>query len=517
MTRFNLPIATARASAALLAAVLALSMLASTLYFEWFLGEVPCEMGGLEQLCAVFATCVLVAIAILGNTQRLLGLLLLISLTGFWLSARHWALHAAGDIGQGFGNPILGIHGYAWHALLFVALLLWVALTLTFSPKCRPSKDVPNDTVSAAKRFTRKALLTIASAALALKALSFFLANGPLPYAGQSVGEHFTRALGTERWSLTFWQHHWQAPRLFSPSSRLKEPDLARPTEAATHEALVTKATPLRPERLRAAPSPFEAQNDPIRCIAWDEQKRRFALVSSAAHIALTDATLHRITARASIDRGNGLTLSETAGCTWLTDRVITATSNKTLWAVTPDFRPLELTARNPGFSETTGNLRLVWGKNRAAVRTARAREAAISAFSADTQGAELFMISAPNEAVPHNILISIDARDLMPTQERPLSTDTLERLALTVKSATYWQQRLWLLSNEHLLLEVNTERAKVERAFKIEGLENILGLTAQSDALLVLTAAEGIMTLWRIAPPAPAPLTASSLGGVHP
>lgn len=397
-----------RLSAGLLAAagVFAPAFLSLVLW-QWGAGETPCVMSGIERLAAAFAGTTLLFAALEGLSGRLAGLLLAQCLAGLWMCSRHLAMHGFGDIGQGFGLTVFGLHGYSWHLLLFVFLLFWLtaALTAGGSASDRPAKPLP--------RILSVPLFAAALLSLSSGFVTALLANGPPPFAAPGVGEQMTLSSLPERWTLSFWERAARPPVL--SARNLPDADSSDQLQAAAPAA---GADVLRPERLEHYPSPL-AGSEAVRCFAWSEEENRFAFVSEHGQAALTDRTIHRVTARARLDYANGLTLEAPSGCAWLGKQFFAASQNKVLWALEQYLRPGGA-PDSPGLIATTGNLRLSWGKNRAAVHTVRAREARISAFAADA--GKLYMLAAPSAKTPRVILVTLDASDLMPLAEAPLS-----------------------------------------------------------------------------------------------
>ncbi|MBP3437963.1 MAG: hypothetical protein J6K46_01260 [Sutterella sp.] len=471
-------------AAALAAGILITEFLAGTVGLTWFGGEVPCTMSGVERLAAAFAAVTLIFAALSGLIRRLAGLLLIQSLTGLWMCARHLAMQGTGDVGQGFGSTFLGLHGYGWSSLLFAALLFWLGTALVFARREHRADAAP---MPAALRAAAGA----ASLILLLNAVTAMIANGPPPFAGVGIPDRLTMSSVPGRWSASFWERIAAGPRLSDRPLHGSSADdgvRLRPEDGP----ILPTAPSVSVSSSAALPTPFEDGALP-RAFAWDPDGRRFGWAAEDARAAWTDRTMHRVTARAKADAVNGQTLDATAGAVWFRGRFITASRNKTLWALESAYGSAPETAR--GLSDGTGNVRLSWGKARPAVRTVRARDAYIQSFAADEKGGRLFMMTAPGSRPSGTVLITIDGTDLMPLSESPLRAAP----GLAVKdgrhpgeygiTAAVWTDGILLVwcPRFAVLLTVDPDRAEVTSVRAVGGLKEVRSMTVRDGRLLFL------------------------------
>lgn len=477
-----------RVSAALLCAGILLTVGAAGLVgFVWTAGEVPCALGGLERAAVLLAGVTLFFVSAAGLTRLLAGLLLSECLIGLWLTARHLGHQATGDIGQGFGSVFWGLHGYSWSLLLFVALLIWLALALMSEGRRKASSAPP---ISMTDRFSRLAGAA-AVLILGLNALTVLIANGPPPFAGIGIPDRLRYETVPERWSAALWARLKSAP-VFFERPFLKTPDLSRESLSPKEGPLLPLLPSLTVQTTVVIPSPFESGAD-VRAFAWDPVGRRFGFAAVTPEVVLTDRTMHRVTARAVPDAVNGQTLDASAGTVWFGGKLVTASQNKTLWAVESDYR----TEAGPlhGFAETTGNLRLSWDKVRPTVRTVRAHNAFVQSLAADEAGSRLFLLTAPNPEVPDTILVTLDGTDLMPVAERVLKPGPQMRLKTgrtlreyRITSAVYADGLLYAWSPVFSsLLTIDPDRAQVRSVRAVSGVHNVRAMTVRDGSLLFL------------------------------
>lgn len=474
-------------AAGLAAGILITEFLVGTAALTWLGGEVPCTMSGVERLAAAFAAATLIFIALEGLSGRLAGLLLMQSLAGLWMSARHLAMQGTGDVGQGFGSTFLGLHGYGWSALLFAAVLMWLGIALFCARREPRAESVRPAAVRAAACAAGFVLLANAGTAL--------IANGPPPFAGVGMPERLTFSSVPARWSAALWERFLAGPTLFErPFLELPSDDCVRltadegpvqPTEPAVRAALLAEV-----------PTPFEDGVLP-RAFAWDPEGRRFGWAADGAQAVWTDGTMHRVTARAAADAANGQTLDGTAGAVWFRGRFITASRNKTLWALESGYGPEAGSAA--GLAETTGNVRLSWGRARPAVRTVRARDAYVQSFAADEKGGRLFMLTVPGARQKDTVLVTIDGTDLMPLSERPLRAAP----TLTVREGRHlgeYRITAAVLTDAGLLawcprfsslLTIDPDRAEVTSVRGVGGLTDVRSMTVRDGRLLFLEGGE--------------------------
>lgn len=66
---------------------------------------------------------------------KYLASLLLMSSVGLYASFRHVALHAARDVGQGFGMDVFGIHTQMWAEIVFWCSVFLLSIAVFFAPR----------------------------------------------------------------------------------------------------------------------------------------------------------------------------------------------------------------------------------------------------------------------------------------------------------------------------------------------------------------------------------------------
>lgn len=469
-------------AAVLAAALIATEFFAATTGLMWFAGEVPCTLTGAERLAAAFVCASLVFAAVEGLSARLAGLLLLQALVGLWLCARHLVSQGSGDVAQGFGSTVLGLHGYAWSAFVFVAVLLWLAAAWIFSGENARRQEA---CVSRPGRVAAG----VAAVVLLMNAGTALVVNGPPPFAGVGIPEHWTLSSVPQRWSASFWQRLRQPPTLFV------RPFAAQPCNEESGDSpqagpVSPTAPTVRPIERQSVPMPFESNALP-RAFAWDPEKERFGWVTDQHEAAFTDRTMHRVTARAAVDTVNGQTLDAVAGVVWLKERFIVAAQNKTLWALESAYGAAA--GKGEGLLRSTGNVRLSWERARYAVRTVRARDAFVGALAADEES--LFMMTLPTRAAPQTVLVTLDGTDLMPVAERPLAAApgveikagrSLHEYRIT--AAVWAQQRILAWCRRYSsLLTIDPHSARVTMVRGLEGVGDVLSMTVRDDRLLLL------------------------------
>lgn len=70
-----------------------------------------------------------------GFKPKYLATMLVMAAVGLWSSFRHLGVHAARDVGQGFGLEIMGLHTQMWAEIVFWCVVMLFGLALFLAPR----------------------------------------------------------------------------------------------------------------------------------------------------------------------------------------------------------------------------------------------------------------------------------------------------------------------------------------------------------------------------------------------
>lgn len=102
----------------------------ANLILGYLMGDSPCTLcwGQREQMA--FIGVVALFMVRYGFKPKYLATMLVMAAVGLWSSFRHLGVHAARDVGQGFGLEIMGLHTQMWAEIVFWCVVMLFGLAL---------------------------------------------------------------------------------------------------------------------------------------------------------------------------------------------------------------------------------------------------------------------------------------------------------------------------------------------------------------------------------------------------
>ena len=96
----------------------------ANLILGYLMGDSPCTLcwGQREQMA--FIGVVALFMVRYGFKPKYLATMLVMAAVGLWSSFRHLGVHAARDVGQGFGLEIMGLHTQMWAEIVFWCVVM---------------------------------------------------------------------------------------------------------------------------------------------------------------------------------------------------------------------------------------------------------------------------------------------------------------------------------------------------------------------------------------------------------
>ena len=117
----------------------------ANLILGYLMGDSPCTLcwGQREQMA--FIGVVALFMVRYGFKPKYLATMLVMAAVGLWSSFRHLGVHAARDVGQGFGLEIMGLHTQMWAEIVFWCVVMLFGLALFLAPRFDPkSRSKPS-------------------------------------------------------------------------------------------------------------------------------------------------------------------------------------------------------------------------------------------------------------------------------------------------------------------------------------------------------------------------------------
>ena len=107
----------------------------ANLILGYLMGDSPCTLcwGQREQMA--FIGVVALFMVRYGFKPKYLATMLVMAAVGLWSSFRHLGVHAARDVGQGFGLEIMGLHTQMWAEIVFWCVVMLFGLALFLAPR----------------------------------------------------------------------------------------------------------------------------------------------------------------------------------------------------------------------------------------------------------------------------------------------------------------------------------------------------------------------------------------------
>ena len=452
-------------------------------------GDSPCILCWAQRTSMVLIALTGLFILRYGPRPRYLGLAVLLGSWGIFMSFRHWGLHLARDVGQGFAAPILGAHTYAWSWFIHWIVLLAIGVLLILLRR-EAAEEWPADP-GPAGRFAMPFFLVL----VAVNALQAFATTGPPPFLGQSDPLRFS--LDPRRWVWSMdelsgglsLRGSWTIPE---PDAADVDPDPTRGPLAGLPVLAVSGE-----ERIGAT------LDGTLSGLAHDPASGRFLAVTEGHGVYLLEPGPGRVVRRVQVDPGFSIDLSPFAGATFLGDTLAVLSTNKSYVLLLPD-DDADPDREWRHFLETDGGVREL-GRGR--FQTVRARQMYVLSLAFDPSADELITVAVPSPRHRRLVVSRFARSDLRLSSEfEPRLGAGLEPAGedrglgeYVVTATTVADGLLYALSAAYsTLLVIDLETREVRAAYAVPGLERPVGLAARGAELLVAQADGSVVALPR-------------------
>jgi len=452
-------------------------------------GDSPCILCWAQRTSMMLIALTGLFVLRYGPKPRYLGMTVLLGAWGTFMAFRHWALHMARDVGQGYAASILGAHTYAWGWLIHWVVLLAIGVLLMLLG--RDAEETWPREPGRVGRFAMPLFLVVVAA----NAVQAFVTTGPPPYMGQADPVRFS--LDPERWvwsteelagALSL-RGSWTIP---DPDASGVDPDPVR-GPLANLPTLPVAGWERVDARLAGVPTGF----------AFDPDRDRYLVVDDGHGVHLLDGTRTRSLHRVVIDPAYSVDLTPFTGAVFLGDTLAVVSTNKSYVLLQPDAEadPAREWRR---FLETDG---AVTELRRSRFATVRARQMYVMSLAFDPSADELITVAVPSPRHPRLVVSRFARADLQLSSEfEPHPAPGLEMQGAERSLAEYFvtgaavvDRRLYALSAAYsTLLVIDLDAKVVSAAFAVPELANPVGLAARGDELLALQADGRIAVLER-------------------
>lgn len=455
-------------------------------------GDTPCILCWAQRTSMVLIALVGLFIVRYGPRPRYLGLAVLLATWGTFMGFRHWALHMARDVGQGFAAPVLGVHTYTWSWFIHWVVLIAIAVLLMLLRRDGEA-EWPREP-GPVGRFAMPFFLVL----VAVNALQAFATTGPPPFLGQ--GDPVRFSVDPQRWVWSL--EEFSGRPSLRGSWTIPQPDVSAVDPDPAHGPLANLPT-LSVEGWEGIDAPLAGE---LSGLAHDPASGRFLAVTDDRGVYLLDGTLANVTHRVIIDPGYSIDVSPLAGAAFLGDTLAVLSTNKSYVLLLPD------EAADPDrewrhFLETDGGVREL---RRSRFATVRARQMFVLSLAYDPSADEVITVAVPSPRHRRFVVSRFARSDLRLSSEfeprlgpgLALAGEDRALGEYVVSGATVSDGVLYALSAAHsTLLAIDLEERTVKAAYAVPGLERPVGLAARGSQLLVAQAAGRVAVLERPEP----------------
>ncbi len=482
----------------------------ANLYLGFFHGESPCVLCGIERFGMLLIGALGVFILRYGPHYKYVVTLLLAAFFFLYTALRHWAGHALGDLGQGFGGATFGVHTYVWALLIYWVVIAFLAIGMVFVGKDRSlllelsGQSRPVKTLSLYSKVAVWIVLVLG----VTNAVQFLITNGPPPYIGGGDPKRFTLDIGQTSQYWTFEEYEGLANpglhKFSAPTPLLPGPsDLTGlPTDPTAGPATNVAGT-LTLDKTTKIGFPVTGVSGGLAAgLAYDDANDLFALASTDGGLYFVRSDFTTVVSSAKVDVVNGADITDTVDATFLgPNRLLAMAKNKTVYGV--ERMPADKVDKKAAWAdleESTGDLVGIFGvKDRPKLRTIRAKNAYSLSLAADPATESYYVASVPNEKNPQ-IVISQFASDNLLSREGVLAIDDsvgtkqgADVSAYSPVGADVHSGHLYLLSVAYRsLLVVDPQTFKVTSVYGLPDLGNPTDLVVKGSTVYVLAHQNG-------------------------
>lgn len=421
----------------------------ANIYLGFFHGEAPCILCGNERFGMVLIGALGVFILRYGARMRYIVTLLLVAFYYLYTTVRHWGGRASADLGQGFGDAVLGVHTYTWGILVYWVVIGVLAIGLIFIGKDKALQQEFISSEAVVKDFgpATRFVAIVAIVITCSNCVQFLFGNGIPPYAGAGDPARFTFNIAQ---NAKYWDKEHQYESL--SDIRLHKFNAPAPGTFDFDES------PVDGKKLELVSSKKIGFDGKFAGIAHDGEQ--FGLVTQDGSLFFTK-DFDKATSFAHLDVPNGSDIHNTVDAAFFESGGLAGIAqNKTLYGalVTKD---VDDYIAWKDFLESSGDVMPLFdSKGRPELRTIRARMQYTMSVASDTKSDTFITVSVPHERAEQIVVSEFSKKDNKLVREGVLEGDYYP------VGADMRGDVLYLLSKQHnCLVRVNMKDFTVKDA----------------------------------------------------
>ena len=503
----------------------------ANLYLGFVKGESPCLLCGHERLGMII-------VGILGLFMVRYGVkikyMVAVFLTGFWFlyeGLRHVGISGQGDIGQGFGEAMFGLHTYTWAFVVYWVVILAMAVMMLFIRKDNLLGKELLDSEIKIKEFSQygKVVFVLSAFIVFTNVVQFFITNGPPPFGGRGApaATRFTWDVGlaSKFWDPVHWHENFrpgkwsllgfnQGPKPWIPGANENEdtnfPFDTNPSNSPILSQNQTPLSVLSTKEIGIVPENFAGKKGFVGGLAYDKANNQFAVVGTGGSVYFTDSNFAEYKEFAAIDQPNGTDVPITVDATFYGPGKLVATAyNKAIWGVervdsldeTDKYIQWEFLPR------VEGNLLPAFGKKnellykntkgaRINIGTTRAKKNYILSLAKDPDSRYAYMVTVAAKKAPNVILLKYDTKDNTISEETILEFSKGLSLKEGAKVNNFYitgadivdGKMLAISKNYNALLVIDLASKAIIDAYTLPNIGDASDIAIKGDELYILT-----------------------------
>lgn len=385
-------------------------------------GESPCILCGNERFGMVLVAALGVFMLRFGPRWKYVVMMFLVAGYYLYATVRHWGGRADADLGQGFGDAILGVHTYTWGIIVYWVVVIAMGVGLVFILKDPLlTKQFTARGEPEPLRLTKLSatVMGVVMVLTSTNAVQFFIGNGIPPYAGAGDPARFS-------FNIARTSRYWDREHQYESLSDIRlhkftapEPKLPGNGYGVDHQPGQPLAETAR-HQLGFPVTGFDGKGSAAG-ISYDPANHQYGVVSSDGGIYFTK-DFKTATSQAIMDKPNGSDIADTVDAACLEPGNVTAMAkNKTVYgAVRPGANQangdqVDSYIAEKDFTQSTGDLMPAFGsKKRPELHTQRARIAYALTLASDPspQAKSYVVVSAPHERSKDVVVSEFSKKD---------------------------------------------------------------------------------------------------------
>lgn len=474
----------------------------------YIVNESPCTLCWWQRIAMILVGVMGIFILRYGPRLKYIIMVYLCAMGGMFMSIRHTSGHSRGDIGQGFGGAVFGVHTYTWGVFVFFMVIIVISLLSIF---CLYNEELKEELISKKKvlnsfnTFTQ-GVVVVSLLVVASNAFQAFFTNGIPPFTGKGDPERMTLNLGR---AASMWTTHYWSPLAktwgLRGSYNIPLPYVAGDSDIKNFSFDMDPKNSIFKsdgslKLIKSFALDLKIKGD-LRGLGYDAATGGYGIVTSANSIYLVDKDFKKINYFADVAVANGGSDIGTvvdATFTGKNEFLITGMSKTLTGVKVVDNPPKDDYMHWRSFYEASANLQPYFGIDYPKLHTVRAKKSYILAMAKDPDDKYFYMINVTHKYSKKLILMKFDLEDQALTSEFKIfalpklqAKGDVNKLYIT--SMTFSKGKILAISkNYNILLVIDKNNGEIQASYALPELGDIDSIVANDEGILIAAKKDG-------------------------